>query len=87
MRSRAQIGERGGFFAAVALEKMNAMRRRLVWIETQGFRGWGCSECTWVFNPAGSPLGHSLDEMIQNYEKQRDQDFASHNCSEHPRAP
>jgi hypothetical protein len=79
VRSRAQIEG--------TLDKMNAMNRRLAWIETQRFRGWGCSECTWVFNPSGSPFGHSLDEMIQNYEEQRDQEFASHDCSEHPRAP
>ena len=26
----------------------------------------------------------SLDEMMQNFERQRDQEFASHVCAEHP---
>jgi hypothetical protein len=63
-----------------------AMRRKLVWIEEQHFRGWGCSECAWMFNPSGSPTGKSLDEMKQNYEQQRDKEFTSHVCAEHPRA-
>jgi hypothetical protein len=62
------------------------MRRKLVWIEEQSFYGWGCSECSWVFNPSGSPTGKSLDEMKENYERQRDRDFATHVCTEHPRA-
>jgi rubredoxin len=62
------------------------MRRKLVWIEEQPFGRWGCSECAWVFNPSGSPTGKSLDEMKQNYERQRDKDFAAHVCGEHPRA-
>jgi hypothetical protein len=62
------------------------MRRKLVWIEEQSFYGWGCSECAWVFNPSGSPTGKSLDEMKENYERQRDRDFATHVCSEHPGA-
>jgi len=61
------------------------MRRKLAWIDEQRFRGWGCSECAWVFNPSGSPTGRSLDEMKQNYERQRDKDFAAHVCAEHPR--
>jgi hypothetical protein len=62
------------------------MRRKLVWIEEQRFRGWGCSQCAWMFNPSGSPTGKSLDEMKQNYEQQRDKEFTSHVCAEHPRA-
>jgi hypothetical protein len=62
------------------------MRRKLVWVEEQRFSGWGCSECAWVFNPSGPPTGDSLNEMKQNYEQQRDKDFAAHFCAEHPRA-
>jgi hypothetical protein len=62
------------------------MRRRLVWIEEQSFRGWGCSECAWVFNPSGPPAGKSLDEMKLNYELQLNKEFADHFCAEHPRA-
>ena len=63
------------------------MRRKLVWICEQRFRGWGCSECAWVFNPSGTPIGISLDEMKENYERQREREFASHVCAEHPRSP
>jgi hypothetical protein len=62
------------------------MSRKLVWIEEQRFKGWGCSECAWVFNPSGSPIGKSLAEMMQNYERQRDKDFAAHVCAERSRA-
>jgi hypothetical protein len=62
------------------------MRRKLVWIEEQRFSGWGCSECAWVFNPSGPPIGDSLHEMMQNYEWHRDIEFATHFCAEHPRA-
>jgi hypothetical protein len=61
------------------------MRRKLVWIEGQRFVGWGCSECAWVFSPSGSPIGESLDEMIQNYEEWREKEFAAHVCAEHLR--
>jgi hypothetical protein len=44
--------------------------RKLVHIEGQSFRGWGCSECAWVFNPAGPPVGNSLDEMTRNFQMQ-----------------
>jgi rubredoxin len=62
------------------------MRRKLVWLERQDFQGWACSECAWVFNPSGTPAGRSLDEMKQNYEQQRDKEFTSHVCAEHPKA-
>jgi hypothetical protein len=62
------------------------MRRELVWIEEQRFRGWGCSDCAWVFNPSGPPTGKSLDEMKMNYELQLNKDFAAHICTEHTRA-
>jgi hypothetical protein len=62
------------------------MRRKLVWIEEPRFMGWGCAECAWVFNPSGSPTGKSVDEMMQNYEQQRNKDFAGHVCAGHPRA-
>jgi hypothetical protein len=58
------------------------MRRELVWIEEQRFRGWGCSECAWAFNPSGTPTGKSLEEMKQNYEQQRAKDFAAHVCQQ-----
>jgi len=65
---------------------MAAMRRKLVWVETQNFQGWICTECAWAFNPLGPVVGQSIDEMKMRYEQQRDQEFASHVCAEHPRA-
>jgi len=61
------------------------MGRKLVRRELQGVSVWGCSECAWVFKPLGSPVGRTIEEMIQNYERQRDRDFAAHVCAEHPR--
>src|SRR4029077_6575192 len=60
--------------------------RKLVWMENQNLRGFGCSECNWIFNPSGAPVGESLDEMKQKYEAQRDKEFAAHVCANHPRA-
>jgi hypothetical protein len=62
------------------------MSRKLVWMEQQHFRGWGCSECAWVFNPSDPPTGKFFDEMVQNFEVQRDKAFTSHVCADHPRA-
>jgi hypothetical protein len=63
-----------------------AMSRRLVWIEQPQFRGFGCSECAWVFNPSGAPSGKTFDEMMRNFELQRDKAFRLHVCADHPRA-
>jgi hypothetical protein len=30
--------------------------------------------------PVGPPIGNTLEEMKQNYEQQRDQEFVSHAC-------
>jgi len=59
--------------------------RRLVWIDENRFRGFGCSECAWVFNSSGSPIGYSFDEMMRNFELQRDSEFSSHLCADHPK--
>jgi hypothetical protein len=65
------------------------MSRKLVWSEQQRFRGFACSECAWVFNASGAPTGNSLDEMVWNFESQRDKEFTSHVCADNPgaRAP
>jgi hypothetical protein len=47
--------------------------RKLVWVERQLFRGFGCSECAWVFNPSSAP----------NFELQRDKEFTLHVCADH----
>jgi hypothetical protein len=65
---------------------MEAMRRKLVRVERQNFQGWACAECAWTFKPLGPPVGESIDEMKMHYERQRDREFTSHVCAEHPRA-
>ena len=52
--------------------------RKLVRVEGQNFRGWGCSECAWVFNPSGPPTGDSLDEMKRNFQP----DFRGRNTTD-----
>jgi hypothetical protein len=59
--------------------------RQMIWIEIARMETWACSECAWAFSPSGPPRGSSLDEMKQNYEHQRDKEFASHVCAEHAR--
>ena len=65
---------------------MEAKRRRLVWMKKRDFQGWACSECAWAFNPIGPLVGESIVEMMRHYEQQRDKEFTSHVCAEHPRA-
>jgi hypothetical protein len=59
------------------------MNRKLIWIEERPFGRWSCSECEWVFNASGSPTGKSLDEMKENYVRQRDKAFAAHVCADY----
>jgi len=63
-----------------------AMSRMLIWIEQRRFRGFACSECGWRFNSSGAPTGESFDEMMRNFELQRDKEFTLHICADHPRA-
>ena len=44
------------------------LSRKLVRVKGESFEGWGCSDCAWVFNPSGLPVGRSLDEMKRNAE-------------------
>lgn len=60
--------------------------RRMVWAKTARMEAWACFTCTWAFIPSGPPLGNSLDEMMLNYELQRDKEYACHVCAEHSRA-
>jgi hypothetical protein len=62
------------------------MSRKLTWIEQQRFRGFGCSECGWRFKSSGPPTGTSFDEMMRNFELQRDKEFELHVCADHPTA-
>jgi hypothetical protein len=63
-----------------------AMPPRLVWIESQKFAGFGCSECTWVFKPSGSLGGEAFDKMKQRFKAERDKEFAAHACAQHPKS-
>jgi hypothetical protein len=58
--------------------------RKLIWIEKSRFRGFGCSACAWVFKTSGAPTGTSFDEMMRNFELQRDGEFTSHVCADYP---
>jgi len=58
--------------------------RKLIWIEKSRLQGFGCSACAWVFKPSGAPTGNSFDGMMRNFELQRDNEFTSHVCAEHP---
>jgi hypothetical protein len=62
------------------------MRRKLVWTERTNFQGWACSECSWIFNSSWPLVGKSIDEMKTSFGQQRDKEFASHVCAEHPGA-
>lgn len=66
-------------------EGAESSSRQLVHIERQSFRGWGCSECAWMFHPHDPPVGKSLDEMKQNFKMQLSEEFASHACAENPK--
>jgi hypothetical protein len=62
------------------------MPRKLVWVETTSFQGFGCSECDWKFRPSGTLTGRSIDEMKTAFEEQRDKEFAAHPCVK-PKSP
>ena len=61
------------------------LMRRMIWVETPHVEAWACSECAWIFSPSGPPHGGDLDEMKQNYERQREREFTIHVCAQHPR--
>jgi hypothetical protein len=74
-------------FLAQPLPAYNArMPRRLVGVKDRSFEGFGCSECTWVFEPSGGLVGESLDKMKQKFEAERDKEFAAHACAQHPKS-
>ena len=60
--------------------KPYAAHPKMVWVERPRFMGWACSECAWEFSPSGIPAGNTIDEMKQEYERQRDKEFGSHVC-------
>lgn len=60
--------------------------RTLTWIEEPHFYGPGCSRCAWLFRPIGPPAGNSIHEMKENYMRDRDKEFAAHDCAQYPKA-
>jgi hypothetical protein len=69
----------------VPRRKPSATRRELVWVQRERFMGWACSECAWKFDLLGMPAGNTLAEIKKNYERERDKEFESHVCAEHPK--
>ncbi len=59
--------------------------KTMIWMKSAQFEGWTCSDCAWIFNPSGPPVGNSLEDMKQDFERQRDGEFASHVCARHSR--
>ncbi len=57
----------------------------MIWVKSAHSELWSCSRSAWSFKPGGPPHGTTLDEMMQNFERQRDKEFVSHVCAEHPR--
>ena len=64
--------------------KSSAMHQEMVWVERGSFVGWACSQCAWEFTPSKIPTGNTIAEIKQNYERERDKEFASHVCAKHP---
>jgi hypothetical protein len=63
----------------------SATHREMVWVQRERFMGWACSQCAWEFNPSGIPAGNTIGEMKLQYERERDKEFESHVCAEHPK--
>ncbi len=59
--------------------------RTIIWVKSERTESWACSNCAWMFNPTGPPLGNTLAEMKDNFERQRDTEFVAHVCAKHPR--
>jgi hypothetical protein len=79
---------RGVFKATGKQSFQRETMRKMIWVKSEHSELWSCSRCAWAFNPSGPPRGTSLDEMMQNFERQRDQEFASYVCADYrePRA-
>jgi hypothetical protein len=59
------------------------MLRRLVWVKTKDFQGYGCSQCAWVYQSSAALVGDSIETIKREYELQRDKEFFAHVCAEH----
>lgn len=59
--------------------------RKMIWISSKAHIGWTCSECAWEFDSLRPADGKTIQEVQQNFERERDEEFAAHVCAEHPR--
>ena len=59
-------------------------RPEMVWVQRERFTGWACAGCAWEFHLSDIPAANTLAEIKQQYERQRDKEFASHLCAQHP---
>jgi hypothetical protein len=59
--------------------------RKLIWSGASTKVGWTCSECDWVLNPKDAPVGNTLREMEESFERSGAKAFEAHVCAEHPR--
>lgn len=60
------------------------MQRKLVWVKSENFEGFGCSNCNWIFKPPRRRVGGgSIAEMKRKYKVRCDTKFAAHVCAEH----
>jgi hypothetical protein len=50
------------------------------WVATASFRGFGCSECGWVFTVSGPLVGDTIEEMKRAFERERDEAFKACVC-------
>jgi ribosomal protein L37AE/L43A len=69
---------------ALSSRKFLPTHREMVWVKRKTFLGWACSQCAWEFKPSGFPTGNTIAEMKDAYKRQRDMEFESHVCAEHP---
>lgn len=75
----------GDTMGAASSRKGSTIHREKVWVKTENFVGWACCQCAWEFTPSGIPTGNTLAEIKENYQRERDKEFASHVCAGHPR--
>src|ERR1700719_3656085 len=66
--------------------KPPTMYRRIVWVKQLGLSCWGCSDCSWLFNPANISSGNTFNGTVRKFESQRDKAFAGHACAKLPRS-
>jgi len=72
---------------AIPSRERSANPPEMVWVQRERFTGWACSQCAWEFTPSGVPVGNTLAEIKQIYERERDKEFASHVCAKYPIQP